>query len=145
MKNYSFALSLISVLITSIFIFSCSNAEQKNTLANEQKIETSKTELIEQQNASTSQLPQIKSDKIEVKTFEVKNKDNKIQGWGYDIYVDSKRMIHQPIVPAMQGNSPFKTEELALKVGLFAAEKLKHTGTLPSITAHDIDSIGVNK
>lgn len=141
MKNYFIPFSYTALLSMSVFVFSCTHSSDKNNLLNEQKNTTPAPEPVEQQNNIVSQLPQITSDKIEVKTFEVKE----TQGWGYDIYVDSKKMIHQPTIPAIQGNRSFKTEQLALKAGLFAAQKLKNTGTLPTITVKELDSIGVIK
>lgn len=139
MKNCFSLFSPILLLSMSIFIFSCNNSSEKNNFSSEEKIVTPQQEVAEQNNNTPSQLPEITSDKIDVKTFEVKE----TQGWGYDIYVDSKIMIHQPIIPSIQGNRSFKTEKQALTAGLFAAEKLKRTGTLPTITPKELDSIGV--
>lgn len=139
MKKCFIPLSPILMLSMSIFIFSCNNSSKKNNFSNEEKIATPQQQVVEQTNNTASQLPEITSDKIDVKTFEAKE----TQGWGYDIYVDSKIMIHQPIIPSIQGNRSFKTEKQALTAGLFAADKLKRTGTLPTITPKELDSIGV--
>lgn len=132
-------LSPILMLSMSIFIFSCSTPSENNTSSTEKEVSTPQQKVVEPNNNAAAQLPQITSDKIDVKVFEVKE----TQGWGYDIYVDSKRMIHQPTIPAIQGNRSFKTEKQALTAGLFAADKLKRTGTLPTITPKELDSIGV--
>lgn len=82
----------------------------------------------------------------EAKTFEVKDSTtNKVLGWGYDIYIDNKRTIHQPHIPAVQGNSYFATEEDALKTGRFAADKMKTTGSLPTISLEELESLGIIK
>lgn len=82
----------------------------------------------------------------EAKTFEVKDSTtNKVLGWGYDIYIDNKRTIHQPHIPAVQGNNYFATEEDALKTGQFAADKMKTTGSLPTISLEELDSLGIIK
>jgi hypothetical protein len=139
MKNCFSLLSPILIPSVSIFIFSCNTPSENNTSSTEKEVSTPLQKVVEPNNNATSQLPQITSDKIDVKAFEVKE----TQGWGYDIYVDSKRMIHQPNIPAIQGNRSFKTEKQALTAGLFAADKLKRTGTLPTITPKELDSIGV--
>ncbi len=85
------------------------------------------------------------SNKMEVKTFEVKDSTGKTQGWGYDIYIENKKMIHQPIIPAIPGNRAFKTESDAKKTGLFALGKMIKEATLPTITTKELDSLGVIK
>lgn len=98
-----------------------------------------------QSNTAASQMPQIHSDNIETKVFEVKDNSGKAKGWGYDIYVDGKKMIHQPIIPAVPGNDAFKTEEDAKKIGTLAAGKMKKTGSLPTVTVEELDSLGIIK
>ena len=64
-------------------------------------------------------------------------------GWGYDLYVDDKRTIHQPIVPAVAGNDAFATEEDAKKIGELAVFKMRSTGSFPTITIQELDSLGI--
>jgi len=85
------------------------------------------------------------SNGMEVKTFEVKDSTGVSQGWGYDIYVNGKKTIHQPIIPAVPGNNSFKTESDAQKVGLFAIDKMIRGGSLPTILIKELDSLGVIK
>ena len=80
---------------------------------------------------------------ISVKTFEVTDSTGKFQGWGYDILLDGKRAIHQPIIPAIAGNKAFKTEADAKKTGLFAVEKMNTQGSLPTLLVKELDSLGV--
>jgi len=84
-------------------------------------------------------------DNMELKTFEVKDSTGKSQGWGYDIYVTDIRTIHQPIIPAIPGNKPFKTESDAKKIGLLALSKMKKSGGLPTILIKELDSLGITK
>ncbi len=82
---------------------------------------------------------------IEVQTFEVIDTiGGKSKGWGYDIFVDGKRTIRQPIIPGVAGNNAFRTEEEARKVGQLAADKMKQTGSLPTIQPAELDSLGIN-
>lgn len=76
---------------------------------------------------------------ITFKTFAVEGG----KGWGYDLYVGEKRTIHQPIIPAVAGNDAFATEEDAKKVGELAVYKMKSTGSFPTITLHELDSLGI--
>ncbi|MCE9540384.1 MAG: DUF4907 domain-containing protein [Bacteroidetes bacterium] len=85
------------------------------------------------------------SNGMELKTFEVKDSKGISQGWGYDIYVNGKKIIHQPIMPAVPGNNSFKTENDAQKVGSFAVDKMLREGALPTILIKELDSLGVLK
>lgn len=85
------------------------------------------------------------SNGMDLKTFEVKDSTGRSQGWGYDIYVNGKKTIHQPIIPAVPGNNSFKTENDAQKVGLFAVDKMLKEGSLPTILIKELDSLGVLK
>lgn len=76
---------------------------------------------------------------ITFKTFAVEGG----KGWGYDLYVDKKRTIHQDIIPAVAGNDAFATEADASKIGALAADKMKLTGSFPAITIHELDSLGI--
>ncbi len=132
------------VLTVCILFFSC-NGEIVENKASQTEVPPASIAATPQENVTDSQFPQIHSDNIEVKTFEVKDSTGKSKGWGYDIFVDSKRMIHQPIIPAISGNNAFKTEKDAQKTGALAAEKIKTTGSLPTLSVKELDSLGVIK
>lgn len=128
-------------LFVFVFYFSCSNSteneNQKNAaIPNYQTTETS----------SIPQTPTFSSQSFELKTFEIKDTlSNRSLGWGYDIYVDGKRNIHQPILPGVPGNQHFSSEEDATITGTFAVNKMKQTGGLPTITIKELESLGVTK
>src|ERR1035437_3657045 len=94
---------------------------------------------------SSIKSPQFSSGNFEVKTYEVKDSTGKSQGWGYDIYIGNNKTIHQPIIPAIPGNRSFKTENDAMKTGLFAANKMKKNASLPTLLIKELDSLGVTK
>ena len=96
-------------------------------------------------NTSATNAPHFSTDNLEVKTYEVKDSAGKSQGWGYDIYVGNQKTIHQPIIPAVSGNRSFKTENDALKTGLFAVKKMKKESSLPTLLIKELDSLGVTK
>ena len=75
--------------------------------------------------------------RIEITTFQVRN------GWGYDIYVNGKLFIHQPMIPALQGIKEFETEAKARKVAEFVADKIKRNILPPTVTVHELDSLGI--
>jgi hypothetical protein len=85
-----------------------------------------------------------KSQSTKQATFQIKlvEYDN---GWGYDIYLDEKLVIHQPHIPALSGRKGFKTKEQANSVAELAVLKLKNGIMPPSITSQELDSLGVTE
>ena len=78
---------------------------------------------------------------IEIKTFKVQN------GWGYDVYRNNKLYIHQTIIPAIEGQKAFKSQEQATIIGNLVASKIqkREGGGLPQITVAEIDSLKITK
>lgn len=142
--NFLKLLSVGPIVLALYLLVSCSSDTTENKVAQTDNTPARPTEP-GQNNNPAAQPPQINSDNIEVKVFEVKDSTGKAKGWGYDIYVDKKKMIHQPIIPAVPGNDAFKTEKDALKTGTLAADKMKKSGSLPTITVNELDSLGVIK
>ena len=68
---------------------------------------------------------------ISVRTFKTEI------GWGYDILVNDSSMIHQDIIPGVQGKKGFNSEEDAAKIGNLVIEKIKQK-RLPSITLQEL-------
>ncbi|MDP1746488.1 MAG: DUF4907 domain-containing protein [Bacteroidota bacterium] len=125
--SFNFALFFFAFLLFS----SCEGSKHKNGQDPSQ--------------SNTDSITSAPSNGMEVKTFEVKDSTGKSQGWGYDIYVNGKKTIHQPIIPAVPGNNSFKSENDAQKVGSFAADKMLKEGSLPTILIKELDSLGVLK
>src|SRR5438874_346400 len=55
------------------------------------------------------------------------------QGWGYDILVDHRILIHQPFVPGIAGRTPFSNNQQADSAAQIVIEKIK-SGKLPIIS-----------
>ncbi len=72
---------------------------------------------------------------ISVKTFKNEN------SWGYDIFRNGKRYIHQPSKPAIGGNKGFDTELQAQKIGELVIYKIEKGIIPPSLTKVEVDSI----
>jgi hypothetical protein len=62
------------------------------------------------------------------------------QGWVYDILVKNKLYIHQPFIPAFEGQVPFRDKQSAKKTGRLVVGKLKNH-KIPSITKEELKSI----
>lgn len=114
--------SLILFVSTVIILSSCSDSPKEDVVS------------VKEQSKERS---------FEVEVFEVKDSSGIFQGWGYDIYVDQAKAIHQPTIPAISGIYSFKTKEDALKTGTFAADKMRSSGFLPTLSLDELDSLGV--
>ncbi len=79
-----------------------------------------------------------KTDSITVKTFRLRD------GWGYDIYINEKKYIHQEYIPAVSGNKHFKSKNDAEKTAEIVKEKIIKNIIPPSITLNELNKIGVN-
>lgn len=89
------------------------------------------------------------SDKIEIKTYrtdELIPFEGKVEkGWGYDIYKSDAKYIHQPTIPAINGNHSFKTEADAKKVAGLMVKKIRNNISPPTIEIKELDSLGISK
>lgn len=61
-------------------------------------------------------------------------------GWGYEIRINNRPYIHQPYIPAVEGNMPFGDKKTARKTGRVVIEKLKDHQP-PGLTREEIDKI----
>jgi hypothetical protein len=59
-------------------------------------------------------------------------------GFGYDIRVNRKLLVHQPNVPTVAGNRGFPTEKSARKVANLVIQKIKKNQIPPSLTADEV-------
>ena len=64
-------------------------------------------------------------------------------GWGYELLSKDRIIIHQEVIPVIEGNSPFLSRGDARKTGKLALYKLS-TGKIPMITRRDLDSLGIS-
>ena len=63
--------------------------------------------------------------------------------WCYDIYKNSKMLIHQTSIPGVPGNEGFKTKSDAKKVARLVVEKLKKGEMPPSVTIDEMKKLKV--
>jgi Domain of unknown function (DUF4907) len=63
-------------------------------------------------------------------------------GWGYDIWVDKARFMHQPFIPAIPGRHGFRTQEDALAVGQKIYDRII-AGQIPTISPEEIRDMGL--
>lgn len=66
------------------------------------------------------------------------------QGWGYDILINKKTIIHQPYMPSVNGQVPFENKYAAKKTGYLVVRKLKKKKS-PTVTREELNSILKNR
>jgi len=64
-------------------------------------------------------------------------------GWGYIIYVNGKKFIHQDRIPGIPGKQPFLSEEDAVKVANLVEKKIKAGLPLPAVSIEEMQALGV--
>jgi hypothetical protein len=78
----------------------------------------------------------MESDKINYRVIRVD------KGWGYELFNGGKIIIHQEIIPVIEGENPFLSRKDARKTGKLALQKLCD-GRIPLITRQDLDSLQI--
>jgi hypothetical protein len=71
-------------------------------------------------------------------TFKVISVD---KGYGYDVYVDGKKLIHQPNIPGRPGMAGFTKKEDSQRVAELVVRKLKNNQIPPAITEEELRQI----
>jgi len=90
-------------------------------------------------NQITTKVNPYLNSKIDVKTYQSTDKT-----WGYDITIDGQLYVHQPTIPAIAGNTGFKTELDAQKVAKLVEDKIRKNDLPPSVTLEELKSLGIN-
>ncbi|HET7115111.1 MAG TPA: DUF4907 domain-containing protein [Hanamia sp.] len=75
---------------------------------------------------------------VEGYTFKTEN------GWGYTITVNNKVFIKQTLIPAIEGNRGFSTQEDAAKVAQLIIDKLANHKS-PAVKKEDLEKLGIIK
>lgn len=102
-----------------IFFMGCTDTPTKTTIP------------VKKINPSIEEVPAV----ISIKIFEGES------GWGYDIFRNGKKYIHQTSKPAMRGNIGFKNKLEAQKVAEFVVAKIEKGISPPSVTPAEVDSL----
>jgi len=64
-------------------------------------------------------------------------------GYGYDIYSNHKRFIHQPIIPGIAGNNGFTTKEDAQKVSHAVVLKMQNGEAMPAVSVQELKKLRI--
>ncbi len=80
--------------------------------------------------------------KIELKTY---SNNSTLSGFGYDIFINDSLYVHQPHIPAIQGEKGFASKLDAEKIGNLVIIKIRNGVIPPSITISDLDSLEIHQ
>jgi len=64
-------------------------------------------------------------------------------GYGYDVFTDGIKIIHQPTIPGQPGITGFRTKSDSEKVAELVIRKLKNRETPPAITEEELKKLKV--
>lgn len=67
----------------------------------------------------------------------------KATGYGYNIFLNGKLYIHQPVLPAANGNAGFTSEEKAATTARLVVYKIQQGIIPPGVSVGELDSLGV--
>ncbi|WP_158673992.1 DUF4907 domain-containing protein [Pedobacter sp. KBW01] len=63
--------------------------------------------------------------------------------WGYEIYIDSKKVILQRNIPGLPGSLGFKTKASSKKIAEIVVRKLKEGVMPPKVTSEELEKANV--
>ncbi len=61
--------------------------------------------------------------------------------FGYEIFCDKKKIIHQPNIPALKGNAGFKTKERARIVAKLVIKKITKGQMPPTVSVEEMKKL----
>ena len=150
---------LLILLPAIIFIFSCGNKNTENKKEENNSVSENKSaqpmnmeekEMKEmaakQKNEKPKESP-YKNAKIDIQIFknDTVKQETKLTGFGYNILIYDALYVHQPHIPAINGNRGFKTKEQATKAAEFVIYKIRNNIMPPSLSVEELDSLGTLK
>lgn len=129
------------LLLLSATLFSCGGRQEQQEVTEME----SDTSVVESGNngafvSETTAVAKAETPKFEVVTFQ---NDSPVGGWGFDIYVDGRRYIHQPTVPVVAGVSGFETMEQSERAGGMMVTKIKEGRMPPALDRRDLELLGL--
>lgn len=127
------------LIVLSVILISCQ--DQSNQSISEESVEQRETAIdkpVENTSINTD-----KSVKTTPSNYSYVTIYSDSIGWGYDIMEGSVRRIHQPHIPAVQGNQGFKSGADAAKVAEKIIEKLDNGIMPPTISVDEMRDLGV--
>lgn len=63
--------------------------------------------------------------------------------YGYDIYINDRLLVHQPVVPGLPGKTGFERKKDAIRVAGLVIRKIKSGQMPPTVTKRELDSLNI--
>jgi hypothetical protein len=141
--------TLLIAVLPLAFLFSCAsekNDDKKNNSVQAPNMDP-RDELRQKVDTTRPKSNPYKDAKLEVRVFNNDSikQENNPHGYGYDIYLFDTRYIHQPNIPAINGNRGFHTREQAYKAAALVMHKIRNNIMPPALSIVELDSLGVLK
>lgn len=132
---------LTYLFVISALFFSCGEMKEQHGLA----VIDRDTMLVDSGNGNPKISEAATNAAVETQKFEVVAFQNAaaLGGWGFDIYVDGRRYIHQPTVPVISGTQGFQTREQSERAGGMMVAKLKEGKMPPALDESDLVLLGL--
>jgi hypothetical protein len=131
---------LYKLLVLVVLLGSC----QENTTT-EKRVITRQTDSSLLETKENTITPQTQNNPYKEALIEVKIISSVENTFGYEIWIEGQKTIHQPTIPSVAGNKGFKSKEQAQKVADFVVSKIRNNQMPPSISPKELDSLGVLK
>lgn len=136
MKRKNNAFVSAAVMVLSIVLFASCSSEKKEKAGQGNGMEMATADTIVRENP-------YKNSKVETSIYSNDTtSDKNLGGFGYNILIDGKMYVHQPHIPAVAGNKGFASAEAAAKAASLVSYKIRNNIMPPSISEHELDSIG---
>lgn len=93
---------------------------------------------LQAQNTSPVQTDSVQTNNYHYQIITINNR------YGYDIFHHNKRIIHQPHIPAVSGNTGFINKAEAERTACFVIDKLKKGIIPPSVSQQELRMLGIH-
>lgn len=128
--------------VVLIFLIGCFACEQSYTHVSE-RTRKKKSTTAEEQHATPVKKHTPSTKQPVSSRFRAQYYYSDSLGWGYDVLEGNTLRIHQPHIPAIQGNHGFKSEYDAEKAANRVIEKLDHNIMPPTLSVDELRELGV--
>ncbi|WP_078127300.1 DUF4907 domain-containing protein [Leptospira alexanderi] len=88
-----------------------------------------------QQTSGTGKSSSYTNAEIRIQTFDVNSGE-----YGYDVYVNGSRFVHQPHIPGRHGTEGFQNQKQAEQVATLVSEKIRKGLIPPTITREEVEN-----
>lgn len=145
-KNFTLLFSITCILSCKNSGYEATKEVSDSTAAISHEEREMKEMAEKQKNEKPKENP-YKDAKINIQVFknDTVKQESRLTGFGYNILIYDAMYVHQPHIPAINGNRGFKTKEQATTAAEFVVYKIRNNIMPPSLSVKELDSLGVLK